>query len=74
MVKRIEHELGDAKSSIKEKKLLYEECVAKVSNLEKSIHDHAGNRESRLKDLEKKIKAIKSEMQAASKNLKVDFL
>ncbi|KAL0292335.1 UNVERIFIED_CONTAM: Structural maintenance of chromosomes protein 2-2 [Sesamum calycinum] len=68
--KRIEEELGEAKSAIKEKKILYEECVAKVSSLEKSIHDHAGNRESRLKDLEKKIKAIKSQMQAASKNLK----
>ncbi|KAK6155866.1 hypothetical protein DH2020_010114 [Rehmannia glutinosa] len=70
LVKRIEEELGEAKSAIKEKKLLYDECVAKVSYLEKSIHDHAGNRESRLKDLEKKIKAIKSQMQAASKNLK----
>ncbi|KAL0304105.1 UNVERIFIED_CONTAM: Structural maintenance of chromosomes protein 2-2 [Sesamum radiatum] len=71
LVKRIEEELGEAKSAIKEKKILYEECVAKVSSLEKSIHDHAGNRESRLKDLEKKIKAIKNQMQAASKNLKV---
>lgn len=62
------------KSAIKEKKVLYEECVATVSSLEKSIHDHAGNRESRLKDLEKKIKAIKSLMQAASKNLRVCFL
>ncbi|KAL0400934.1 UNVERIFIED_CONTAM: Structural maintenance of chromosomes protein 2-1 [Sesamum latifolium] len=53
LVKRIEDELGEAKSAIKEKKLLYEECVAKVSSLEKSIHDHAGNRESRLKDLGK---------------------
>ncbi|CAA0836700.1 Structural maintenance of chromosomes protein 2-1 [Striga hermonthica] len=70
LVKKIEEELGEAKSAIKKKQLLYEECVAKVSDLEKSIDDHAGNRESRLKDLEKKIKAIKNQMQAASKNLK----
>lgn len=62
------------KSSINEKKAIYEESVATVSSLEKSIHDHAGNRESRLKDLEKKIKTIKSQMQAASKNLKVSLL
>ncbi|KAL6580577.1 Structural maintenance of chromosomes protein 2-2 [Orobanche minor] len=70
LVKKIEEELGEAKSTIKGKKLLYQECVAKVTDLEKSIHDHAGNRESRLKDLEKKIKAFKSQMQAASKKLK----
>ncbi|XP_051143191.1 structural maintenance of chromosomes protein 2-1-like [Andrographis paniculata] len=70
MVKRIEQELGEARSAINEKKLLHEECLAQVSHLEKSIHDHAGSRESRLKDLEKKIKALKNEMQAASKNLK----
>ncbi|KAL3645191.1 Structural maintenance of chromosomes protein 2-2 [Castilleja foliolosa] len=70
LVKKTEEELGEAKSAIEEKKLLYEECVAKVSDLEKSIHDHAGNRESRLTDLEKKIKAIKTKMQVASKNLK----
>ncbi|KAL3834639.1 hypothetical protein ACJIZ3_009375 [Penstemon smallii] len=70
LVKRIEEELEEAKSSINDKKLFYEESIAKVSSLEKSIHDHAGNRETRLKDLEKKIKAIKSRMQAASKDLK----
>ncbi|KAK6132193.1 hypothetical protein DH2020_034051 [Rehmannia glutinosa] len=59
LVKRIEEELGEAKSAIKEKKLLYDECVAKVSYLEKSIHDHAGNRESRLKDLEKRLRLLK---------------
>ncbi|KAH6824279.1 structural maintenance of chromosomes 2 [Perilla frutescens var. hirtella] len=69
-VQSTEEKLGEAKSSIKDKKVLYDECVAKVTSLEKSIHDHAGNRESRLKDLEKKIKVIKSQMQAASENLR----
>ncbi|KAJ8536666.1 hypothetical protein K7X08_035067 [Anisodus acutangulus] len=70
LVKKIEQELGEAKSAVEEKKLVYESCLVKVSSLEKSIHDHAGNRESRLKDLEKKVKTIKSQMQSALKDLK----
>ncbi|XP_059304983.1 structural maintenance of chromosomes protein 2-1 [Lycium ferocissimum] len=70
LVKKIEQELGEAKSGVEEKKLVYESCLAKVSCLEKSIHDHAGNRETRLKDLEKKVKTIKSQMQSALKDLK----
>ncbi|XP_060203368.1 structural maintenance of chromosomes protein 2-1-like [Lycium barbarum] len=70
LVKKIEQELGEAKSGVEEKKLVYESCLAKVSCLEKSIRDHAGNRETRLKDLEKKVKTIKSQMQSALKDLK----
>ncbi|KAK7283893.1 hypothetical protein RIF29_13642 [Crotalaria pallida] len=70
LVKKIEQELEEAKSAIKEKKLLYEDCVKTVKSLEKSIKDQDNNRESRLKDLEKKIKSIKSEMQSSSKDLK----
>ncbi|KAL3373464.1 hypothetical protein AABB24_005448 [Solanum stoloniferum] len=70
LVKKIEQELGEAKSGVEEKKLVYESCLAKVSCLEKSIHDHAGNRESRLKDLENKIKTIKRQMQSSLKDLK----
>lgn len=44
-----------------------------VSVLEKSIKEHDNNREGRLKDLEKKIKAIKVQIQSASKDLKVGF-
>ncbi|KAG6421867.1 hypothetical protein SASPL_118426 [Salvia splendens] len=69
-VQSTEEKLAEAKSAIIDKKVLYDECVTRVSSLEKSIHDHAGNRESRLKDLEKKIKAIKTQMQAASENLR----
>ncbi|KAL1564442.1 Structural maintenance of chromosomes protein 2-2 [Salvia divinorum] len=69
-VQSTEEKLAEAKSAIMNKKVLYDECVTRVSSLEKSIHDHAGNRESRLKDLEKKIKAIKTQMQAASENLR----
>lgn len=70
LVKKIEQELGEAKSGVEEKKLVYESCLAKVSCLEKSIHDHAGNRESRLKDLENKVKTTKRQMQSSLKDLK----
>ncbi|KAG5558356.1 hypothetical protein RHGRI_008323 [Rhododendron griersonianum] len=69
-VKRIEQELSEAKSAASEKQLLYENCVATVSMLEKSIHEHTNNRDGRLKDLEKKIKAYKAQVQSASKDLK----
>ncbi|GFZ15190.1 structural maintenance of chromosomes (SMC) family protein [Actinidia rufa] len=69
-VKRIEQELLEAKSAAKEKQLLYEKCIAEVSMLEKSISEHANNRDGRLKDLEKKIKANKAQVQSASKDLK----
>lgn len=67
----MEQELEETKSAAKEKQLLYEDCVNKVSALEKSIKEHDNNRDGRLKDLEKKIKATKSQMQSATKDLKV---
>ncbi|KAI5671701.1 hypothetical protein M9H77_12065 [Catharanthus roseus] len=70
LVKKMEQELGEARLAVKEKKQLHEICVTKVSSLEKSIHEHAGSRESRLKDLEKKIRAIKAQMQSSSNELK----
>ncbi|KAI3693000.1 hypothetical protein L6452_32826 [Arctium lappa] len=70
IVKRIEQELAEAKSAVNEKQTFYKECVTKAETLEKSIHDHANNRDRRLKDLEKKIKAVKTKMQSASKDLK----
>lgn len=70
VVKRIEQELGEAKSMAEEKQLLYQNCKTTVSSLEKSIKEHASNRASRLKDLEKKIKAIKAQKQSALKDLK----
>ncbi|XP_076957697.1 structural maintenance of chromosomes protein 2-1-like [Bidens hawaiensis] len=69
-VKRIEQELAVAKSAVSEKEAVYKECVTEVATLEKSIYDHANNRERILKNLEKKIKAVKTQMQSASKDLK----
>ncbi|CAD5335627.1 unnamed protein product [Arabidopsis thaliana] len=69
-VKKLEEELEEAKSQIKEKELAYKNCFDAVSKLENSIKDHDKNREGRLKDLEKNIKTIKAQMQAASKDLK----
>lgn len=70
LLKKIEQDLADAKSSLKEKQVAYENCVKKVSSLEKSITDHNRSRDTRLKDLEKKIKGLKSQMQSSSKELK----
>lgn len=70
-MKKLEVELEEARSQIKEKELAYKNCVDSVSTLEKSIKDHDKNREGRLKGLEKNIKTIKAQMQAASKDLKV---
>ncbi|KAF7148659.1 hypothetical protein RHSIM_Rhsim03G0166400 [Rhododendron simsii] len=70
-VKRIEQELSEAKFAASEKQLMYENCVATVSMLEKAIHEHTNNRDGRLKDLEKKIKAYKAQVQSASKDLKM---
>ncbi|KAI7754399.1 hypothetical protein M8C21_024471 [Ambrosia artemisiifolia] len=69
-VKKIEQELAEAKSAVSEKDALHKECVTEVATLEKSIYDHANNRERILKDIEKKIKTVKTKMQSASKDLK----
>ncbi|KAL6126974.1 hypothetical protein ACLB2K_075019 [Fragaria x ananassa] len=69
LVKRIEQDLQEANTAAKEKKLLHEDCVNKVSFLEKSIKEHDNSREGRLKDLEKKIKETKALLQSASKDL-----
>ncbi|CAL5414510.1 unnamed protein product [Camellia sinensis] len=71
LVKRIEQELLEAKSAASEKQLLYDECITTVSLLKKSICENINNRDVRLKDLEKKIKAIKAQVQSASKDLKM---
>ncbi|KAL8096018.1 structural maintenance of chromosomes protein 2-1-like [Apium graveolens] len=70
VVKKLEQDLNEAKSSVKEKQQLHKNCVAQVSQLKKSIQEHVGNREGKLKILEKKIKEIKGQMQSASKDLK----
>ncbi|KAL6131853.1 hypothetical protein ACLB2K_070226 [Fragaria x ananassa] len=74
LVKRIELELQEANTAAKEKKLLHEDCLNKVSFLEKSIKENDNSREGRLKDLEKKIKETKALLQSASKDLKVSFI
>ncbi|EPS58307.1 hypothetical protein M569_16508, partial [Genlisea aurea] len=70
LVKKLEEDLAAAKSTYEEKKLFHQECLESVPRLEKAIRDHAGSREAKLKDLERKVKAVKSEMQIASKKLK----
>ncbi|KAK4838719.1 hypothetical protein QYF36_015885 [Acer negundo] len=74
VIKKIEQELEESKSAAKEKQLLFEECVNTMSMLEKTIREHDNNRERRLKDFEKKIKAVKVKMRSGSKDLKVAFM
>ncbi|KMS99478.1 hypothetical protein BVRB_2g044710 [Beta vulgaris subsp. vulgaris] len=70
LLKKIEQDLSDAKTTLKEKQEAYKNCVKKVSTLESSIKDYDQSRVVRLKDLEKRIKTLKSQMQSASKDLK----
>ncbi|KAL2936526.1 Structural maintenance of chromosomes protein 2-1 [Bienertia sinuspersici] len=70
LLKKIEQDLSDARSTLKEKQVTYDNCVKKVSSLEKSIKEYDSSRSARLKNLEKKIKELKSQMQSASKDLK----
>ncbi|KAM0935809.1 putative structural maintenance of chromosomes protein [Dioscorea sansibarensis] len=70
LVKKLERDLQEAKAGSEEKQLLYGKCVAQVAVLEKGIKEQGSLRETRLKDLEKKIKSLKSEIQSASKQLK----
>lgn len=67
----MERDLQEAKAGSEEKQILYGKCVAQVALLEKGIKEQGSLRETRLKDLEKKIKSLKSEIQSASKQLKV---
>lgn len=69
-VKKIEQDLADAKSSLKEKQLQYENSLEKVVSTENLIKDYDSNRNSRLKSLEKKIKLSKTQMLSVSKELK----
>ncbi|XP_039125905.1 structural maintenance of chromosomes protein 2-1-like [Dioscorea cayenensis subsp. rotundata] len=70
LVKKLERDLQEAKAGSEEKQILYGKCVAQVALLEKGIKEQGSLRETRLKDLEKKIKSLKSEIQSASKQLK----
>ncbi|KAJ4778790.1 Structural maintenance of chromosomes protein [Rhynchospora pubera] len=70
LVKKLEEELEAAKQEEKEKQGNYDNCASSIKKLEKLIKDHGSQRETRLKDLDKKIKSIKNEMQSASKALK----
>ncbi|KAL8141468.1 hypothetical protein V2J09_014500 [Rumex salicifolius] len=69
-VKKIEQDLAKAKSALKEKQLQYENSLEKVESTEKLIKDYDSNRNGRLKNLEKKIKGAKIQMQSVSKELK----
>lgn len=67
----METELEAEKTDLANKENHHNECIKKVSDLERTINEHGRDRETRLKDVEKNIKSTKKEMTAASKDLKV---
>lgn len=71
LVNKLKQDLEAAKKERKEKQAHYENCNSSIKKLEKSIKEHGSQREARLKDLDKSIKSIKTQMQLASKKLKV---
>ncbi|MQL94958.1 hypothetical protein Taro_027621 [Colocasia esculenta] len=70
MVRKLEQDLEELRAGVNEKQTLYEDCVSAVLALEKTIKEHGSQREKQLKGLEKAIKALKAEVQSASKLLK----
>ncbi|KAL9231457.1 hypothetical protein vseg_006684 [Gypsophila vaccaria] len=70
LLKKIEQDLTDARSTLKEKEKDHRDCVKKVASLEKSIKEYDNSREARLKDLDKRIKGLKVQMKTISKDLK----
>lgn len=71
---KLEQELEEAKLLAKEKQTRYKNCISTVSELEKAIGEHGNQREFKLKDLDKRIKSLKSDLQSARKLLKVILL
>lgn len=67
----MEEELQEAKASTKEKQLSYDKFVSDIKSFEKLIKEYGDSRESRLNDLDKKIKATKAQIQLSLKDLKV---
>lgn len=59
---------------IKEKQVFYATTVSTVSSLEKTIKEHGTQRESKLSDLDREIKAVNAEMKSAMKHLKVFYI
>lgn len=58
-------------SSVKEQQ--FTECMELLANLQQSINDHGRDRDTRISTLELKVKAIKHELAAAVKELKVAY-
>ncbi|PKA61743.1 Structural maintenance of chromosomes protein 2-1 [Apostasia shenzhenica] len=70
LVKKIELELHDVRLRANEKQLVLENNLSNVLALEKSIREHTTYRERMLKDLDKRIKLLKTDLQSGSKQLK----
>ncbi|KAL0918688.1 hypothetical protein M5K25_010711 [Dendrobium thyrsiflorum] len=70
LVRKIEQEIEETKLYGEQKQHLLENYVSNVQELEKLIREHATHRESMLKELDKRIKVLKADLQSASKQMK----
>ncbi|KAK8961144.1 Structural maintenance of chromosomes protein 2-1 [Platanthera guangdongensis] len=70
LVRKIEQDIEETNLRSEEKKLLLQNYVSTVKHLENLIREHVTHRESMLKDLEKRIKVIKADLQSSSKQVK----
>lgn len=70
LVKKIEQDIEETVLRSEEKEHLLQNYVSTVKDLEKLIREHVTHRESMLKDLEKRIKVVKADLQSASKQVK----
>lgn len=64
-------ELDKEKSALTRTQQYHSECQKRVFQIEQKIKDQGRDRDSLLKDLEKRIKSMKKEAVAATKELKV---
>ncbi|KAI0510484.1 hypothetical protein KFK09_011086 [Dendrobium nobile] len=70
LVRKIEQEIEETKLYGEQKQHLLENYVSNVQELEKLIREHSTHRESMLKELDKRIKILKADLQSASKQMK----
>ncbi|KAH0461507.1 hypothetical protein IEQ34_009082 [Dendrobium chrysotoxum] len=70
LVRKIEQEIEETKLYGEQKQHLLEHYVSNVQELEKLIREHATHRESMLKELDRRIKVLKADLQSASKQMK----
>ncbi|XP_020571782.1 structural maintenance of chromosomes protein 2-1-like [Phalaenopsis equestris] len=70
LVKKLEQEIEETKQCAEQKQHLLEKQVSNVRELENLIREHVTHRERMLKELDKRIKVVKADLQSTSKQMK----